>query len=367
SSNNGWTGSAPLIQQTIAGPVLPGQSLVVSLELTLLQSAEGARAWINYAEIVSGDSPSGPGFDADSNPNSNSGSELSVEPGDPDDDNILGGGPNAGEDEDDHDPAGPQIFDLALTKVAVTAAPSYSYGQTVTYEIEVYNQGNVPAGNIQISDYLPCGLTFNPAGANNGLWSVAAPNRLVIDLNYILNPGESTTVLLDLQVADCYDDPSNAWTNVAEITSAVDISTGVQGSDIDSSPDNISGNDSGGVPDFNGVTSGTDNTIDNENGDEDDQDPHKIQVFDLALRKVAVDRGPYMLGEIATFNITIFNQGNVPATNIVINDYMRSGFTFPANPGWTLVNAPTPSSDGLLQYTYGGTLLPGQSQVIPLQ
>src|SRR5690606_19438038 len=66
-------------------------------------------------------------------------------------------------------------------------------------------------------------------------------------------------------------------------------------------------------------------------------------------------------------NITIFNQGNVPATNIVINDYMRSGFTFPANPGWTLVNAPTPSSDGLLQYTYGGTLLPGQSQVIPLQ
>ena len=77
-----------------------------------------------------------------------------VTPQDPDDNNILGGGPNAGEDEDDHDPAAPMIVDLALKKEIITAAP-YSYGQAVTFRITIENQGNETATNILISDYVP--------------------------------------------------------------------------------------------------------------------------------------------------------------------------------------------------------------------
>jgi uncharacterized repeat protein (TIGR01451 family) len=368
AANNGWSSTGPgTIQNTIIGPVMPGGSATLTLQLTLLQSDGGERNWINYAEIASGNGPNGPGFDADSSPNSNGANENAVVPGGPGDDNIESTGDGDTGSQDDHDPAGPSIFDLALTKVATTAAPSFSYGQVVTYEIEIFNQGNVAAGSIQVSDYIPCGLVFEPGLPNNALWNLVAPNRAAMDMNIILAPGASTTVLLDLRVQECYTDPETAWTNYAEITLATDVTTGNQGQDIDSDPDATNGNDPGGEPDFNGVPSGTDNTINNENGDEDDHDPHQIQVFDLALQKVVDFRGPYMIGETATFRITVYNQGNVPAENIVINDYIRSGFTFPANPGWTMVTAPTPAADGLLQYTIGGPLFPGASQEIVLQ
>jgi uncharacterized repeat protein (TIGR01451 family) len=366
-ANNGWTSAGPgLIQNTIAGPIAPGGSSLLTLQLTLLQSDGGERDWINYSEIASGNGPNGPGFDADSSPNSNGPNENGIVPGGSGDDDILSNSDTGVGSQDDHDPAGPSIFDLALTKRATTAAPSYSYGQVVTYEIEVFNQGNVAAGTIQVSDYIPCGLSFEPGLANNSLWYMAGPNRAAFDMNIILLPGESTKIYLDLRVQECYSDPNNAWTNFSEITLATDVTTGNQGNDIDSNPDANSGNDSGGVPDFNGNTSGTDNTINNENGDEDDQDPHKIQVFDLALRKLVDDRGPYMIGETATFRITVFNQGNVPSSNIVVNDYIRSGFTFPPNPGWSMITPPTPAADGLLQYTIGGPLLPGASQELTL-
>ncbi|MBK7523654.1 MAG: DUF11 domain-containing protein [Saprospiraceae bacterium] len=220
----------------------------------------------------------------------------------------------------------------------------------VTYEIEVYNQGNVAASNIQIADYIPCGLQFNPALLNNGGWSLAAPGRLSRNIPGVLNPGSSTTVLLDLVAVECYTNPATAWTNYSEITLATDETTGNQGNDIDSDPDTNNGNDSGGVPDFNGNISGTDNTINNENGDEDDHDPHQIQVFDLALQKVLTTGGPYNYGQLLTFTVEVFNQGNVTAENIVISDYLPDGYSFVNNNGWTSVGP------GLLQKHSSGTI-----------
>lgn len=49
-------------------------------------------------------------------------------------------------------------YDLALTKVlstaTVNAMPVY-HGDDVTFTIQVTNQGNVPASNIEITDYIP--------------------------------------------------------------------------------------------------------------------------------------------------------------------------------------------------------------------
>ena len=75
-----------------------------------------------------------------------------------------------------------------------------------------------------------------------------------------------------------------------------------------------------------------------------------------------------MIGETATFRLKVYNQGNVPVVNTVVNDYVRSGFIFNAadNPGWTMVTAPTSAADGLLTYTITSRLMPGDSLIIPL-
>ncbi|MBK8735865.1 MAG: hypothetical protein IPL98_08190 [Saprospiraceae bacterium] len=52
----------------------------------------------------------------------------------------------------------------------LTPAPC-RYGQTVNFEIKVYNQRNEIARNIEVSDYVPEGYTFV---ANNG-WIGTTP------------------------------------------------------------------------------------------------------------------------------------------------------------------------------------------------
>ena len=106
--------------------------------------------------------------DADSNPGSDAPHERDVEPGDPDDDNIDGDYKNAGEDEDDHDPADVIVgYDLALRKKVTTPGP-YHYQQILTYDIKIFNQGGLPVSEVEVTDYLPCGLEFL-AGSNGRL------------------------------------------------------------------------------------------------------------------------------------------------------------------------------------------------------
>jgi uncharacterized repeat protein (TIGR01451 family) len=62
--------------------------------------------------------------------------------------------------------------------------------------------------------------------------------------------------------------------------------------------------------------------------DEDDHDPELVPVFDLALTKVLNTAAPYTYGQTHNFTITVFNQGNVTATDIVVNDYIPAGYTF---------------------------------------
>ncbi|HMR89636.1 MAG TPA: SdrD B-like domain-containing protein, partial [Saprospiraceae bacterium] len=110
-----------------------------------------------------------------------------------------------------------------------------------------------------------------------------------------------------------------------------------------------------------------DDAINNPN-DEDDHDIHIIGIYDLALRKTVDNKGPYALGETAVFRVKVYNQGNVPVQNVVINDYIRSGFSFnaSANPGWAMVTAPTSSAAGLLNYNISSVILPGDSTIVAL-
>ena len=367
SINNGWNGvagSGPrTITNLIPGPLAPGASTTLTLDLVFerITNTTTSKSWVNYAEIGSAQDGSGNAvFDVDSSPSSNGTNENNILPGGAGDNDTASTSDTGVGSQDDHDPAGPKVFDLALRKTKVTATPSFSYGQTVMYQIEVFNQGNIAATNIEVTDYLPCGLEFVASAANAG-WTLSG-SQVTRTFTGTLNPGQSTTMTLDLIVRECYTGLNNAWTNYAEISRADDTDSSTPGLpvDIDSTPDGTNGNDPGGVPNFGGVTSGTDDTINNENGDEDDHDPVKIEVFDLALRKVLVTPAPYTYGQPLTFNIEVFNQGNVTAQNIVVSDYIPSGYTFSINNSWS--GGPT-----TITRPISGPILPGASSgPIPL-
>ncbi len=143
-NNPGWVGATSSPVYIFPNPIPPGEADSVMIRLELLQTMFDRFAWNNYAEIGDAEYPAGTfvgNLDSDSDPLSNTATENSVRPGDPDDNNILGNGPSVGEDEDDHDPAGLDIFDLAIKKERVSSPPNYAYIQQAEYEITVYNQG----------------------------------------------------------------------------------------------------------------------------------------------------------------------------------------------------------------------------------
>lgn len=358
-SNPGWSGAAPSVNYTIAGPLAPGDSAVVNLLLTLEMTDGGLTNWLNYAEITSMKDTTGADRtldDIDSNPGSDSPEERDVIPGSPNDDNITS--TDKGGEEDDHDPAGPKIFDLAQIKQTVTAGP-YRYGDLVEYKITAYNQGNQTAYAISTVDYIPCGLEFENTAVNFGWTYDASTNMARTTMAFVINPGDSAVKSIFLRVKPCYTGEANAWTNYAEIKSILD-GTGTVVTDIDSNPDMNPNDDPGGDPD----TPDDDNKDgDGKAGeDEDDHDPSRIEVIDLALRKVLQTAGPYHYGDLLTFGITVKNQGNVPMDEVNIQDYIPTGYSYNSgdNPLW-LGSYPT------VNYWYTARLNPGDSVTIPLK
>ena len=72
---------------------------------------------------------------------------------------------------DDYDPETvmiEQTFDLALTKMFfsyndVDGDGMISAGDSVIYNITVYNQGTLGAGDVDVTDYVPADLNYNIA------------------------------------------------------------------------------------------------------------------------------------------------------------------------------------------------------------
>jgi uncharacterized repeat protein (TIGR01451 family) len=61
-------------------------------------------------------------------------------------------------------------------------------------------------------------------------------------------------------------------------------------------------------------------------------------VFDLALTKTMAvgSKTIYKVGDLVTFDITVFNQGTVTATSVDLVDYIPTGLTFQTGSDWTL-------------------------------
>ncbi|MEM9548330.1 MAG: SdrD B-like domain-containing protein, partial [Bacteroidota bacterium] len=233
----------------------------------------------------------------------------------------------------------PCIYDLALIKEVDDFGP-FEYGDTLTFNITLANQGFQDVNNVKINDFLPSGFAFLPA-INNG-WMQTATDTLMYFLSDTLEAGQTTIIPLELELV--MSSTPDAYINTAEIFSFTDT-LGVDRSleDEDSTPDNDPTNDAGGV-----VNSGSDNSLDgdgsgapgdtNPNTDEDDQDPELIRVVDLALVKDVLTPPPYDYGDTVVFQIMVTNQGNETVQNIKINDYIPNGFAWDTSnePNWML-------------------------------
>lgn len=212
-------------------------------------------------------------------------------------------------------------FDLALRKtLKVGQATSVQVGDTVTYTLEVLNQGGVDATAIEVVDYIPAGMELA-----DGNWTANGDGSMATLTTPIptLAAGATTTVEITLKVRA--DASKGVKENAAEISAAKD-DKGVVATDVDSTYDSNSANETGKV----------DNTVDNTGGDEDDHDVADITVdptVDLELVKAVtdVDGNPITTvrrGQTVKYVLTVTNKGPDDATGISITDKLPTNLAY---------------------------------------
>ena len=327
SLNPDWL---PLTDNTattiIADTLQGGDSTIVSVNFIVEPCDEAVdNAWKNTGEISGSEDDEG---------NDTTDDDIDSDADDdPSNDGDMSDNDTDGEngDEDDSDFELIEIFDLAQKKTIVTAGP-YAWGDTIEYAITVYNQGNIPATNIEVTDFIPTGLGYDATLNTN--WVGAAP-IVMTTITDTLNTGDSSVVSIYLILEQTTGGNDN-YTNISEISgSEDDEGNDTTDDDIDSDADGDPSNDEGGEAGANS----DDQTDGNGMDDEDDHDPAIVEVFDLALTKTTTNVGPFAYGDVMTFDFTVYNQGNIPSTNIEVTDYIPCGYVFDAalNPDWTLV------------------------------
>ena len=303
-----------------------GMTKEIIVKLVLLPDMADGGAWDNYTEIFSirdNNNVVVTNNDADSTPNSNSPQENAVLPGGPGDNDINSNSRDSVGSEDDHDGAAARVLDIALIKTRSTLALSYSYTQQVVYNIIITNQGNVPIDTVYIVDSIPCGLSVAPV-PENAPWTLdPITMKVTYVFSKILNPTVYDTIQLIVDVNPCLVQSSTAWTNYAEVYDLSPVD-GLGRQDIDSKNDKNLRNDKEGIPHGAYDNSYTGDGI----NDEDDNDPEILEVFDLAVRKTIVTPPPYSYGQTIDFLIRVYNQGNVVAKNIQIEDLVPPGYTY---------------------------------------
>ncbi|SER50018.1 DUF7507 domain-containing protein, partial [Neolewinella agarilytica] len=312
--NEDWmlVGGFPTTTLTVAdgelpvGGLAPGAMTTVEIFLTLANPLPSGAVITNVAEI----------------------SAATDENGDPQEDTDSTPDNTPGDDEDDIDDVSVtvQTFDVALIKeLAAGQDMIVAPGDTVAYTITVFNQGDIPADNIEVTDYVPADMTFEP-GAGNGTddntslgWAVVAGNpTATITIPGGLAPGASTTIDIYLTLASPLPAGSDI-SNFAEISDATD-ENGDEQVDIDSELDND--------PDDDDLTADNDVNGDGSIPGEDDDD-HDVAVittaeFDLALTKTlsSGQSANVRPGDTIAYTITVINQGDIAADNVLVTDYL---------------------------------------------
>ena len=226
---------------------------------------------------------------------------------------------DGGDDEDPEMITIGQVYDLAIVKEIVGAGP-FAPGDTVAFEITVFNQGSLNASNIEVTDILPSNLTLSGSDTNG--WNGPSTGPVTNTVSSLIG-GADTTILIDVII-----DPNFQGSSLSNNV----MITADDGDDIDSDPSVIDALD-----DY------ADNDDPSETDGGDDEDPEELpvtQTYDLAIIKETVSTGPFAQGDTVTFSITVYNQGTLDASNVEVTDMLPTGLTLitsDAN-GWTSVS-----------------------------
>ena len=328
-----WTISSNKATRIITETLAPNTSKSLTLQMRIKSDFRGNEI-INLAEISKDNAAEYGLVDRDSTPDQNKDNDCFLR----DNLHIINGNGKAGSstnctpatDEDDHDGESlqllDQIYDLALTKTIQNQKDSYTKGENITFAITVYNQGELVARNIEVTDYLLTGLELKDANwtQENGMikTTIAGP----------INPGQSKTVTLTTRIK-----PDFSGTDILNLAEISKDNSGEYGTtDKDSTPDKNKNNDcfleGKHLITGNGKAGSVANC--NETTDEDDHDgvrfpvrDPKKPIYDLALTKQvkAPRKNSYSLGDELTFVITVHNQGEFVARNIEVTDYLPKG------------------------------------------
>ncbi|MEL6483214.1 MAG: hypothetical protein AAFP96_00040, partial [Bacteroidota bacterium] len=225
-------------------------------------------------------------FDINSTPNNNLGAE---------------------DDQDDVTITPVEIIDVSLTKTVDNLTPEVN--SNVVFTLTVTNAGPSEATSLQVTDVIPSGFAYQSDDGGTdyddgtGIWDIGS-----------LASGATTILNITASV-----NTTGVYLNTAEVTQHDQV-------DVDSTPNND-------------VLA------------EDDQDQVEvipIQLVDISVTKTADDLTPNV-GDPIVFTVTVTNDGPSDATNIVVTDFLASGYEFvsavpttgvyePLNGSWTVGN-----------------------------
>ncbi len=259
-------------------------------------------------------------------------------------------------------------FDLALRKTIDTdVSPGpYEPGEDVTFTVTVINQGDIGATDIEVTDYLPTGLSFTSVAggsltSDNGNPVTVTDNGAGVFTLDTLASADSISVDLVLTIDETF--MGTELVNYAEITSFDDDNDPTTDPPVDE--DSTPG-DNQGLDEVE-----TDNDIDDDgvggNGipdnplDNDDYDPAILpvtQTFDLALTKelnTTATPGPFAPGSTITYTITVFNQGSLDAADVEVADYIPEGLSLIPGGGWTETSTGVATLDAPFGLAAGAT------------
>ena len=228
-------------------------------------------------------------------------------------------------------------------------------GDKIIYTIRVYNEGEVDGYVTEVADYLPDGLKFveNSTLNNSNGWTVSADGKTVKTSKLsgtLLKAFDGSNlqyldVQIECEVTATVSDSDKTLRNIAEITAHKDKNNNTTVKDIDSDPNNV-------------ITT-------NYTTNQEDDDDYELVVlqgkyFDLALRKFItavndkeitsripkVDVSPLIegkttaiykhpkvpvnvnAGDIVTYTLRIYNEGEVDGYADEITDYLPQWLEF---------------------------------------
>jgi len=254
---------------TIASlPTTTSETISVTYQIDPLFTGTSIR---NNVEISSDD-----GADIDSDPDS--GPDVDDLGDDIDDD-----------DEDEVTLDVVQVYDLSMVKTVATAGP-YMQGSMISYSITVFNDGTLPAANIEVTDSPSAALIYqsDDSGSNTNVTNIGGGVYQIASLV----AGDSETVNLVFQIDPAY--VSGPVGNAGEITAD-------DGDDIDSDPDL--------GPDAD------------DNGDGQPDDDEDFTIVDIAVNGML---GDFVFLDVNGNGIQESNEPGVP--NVEVKLYNINGF-----------------------------------------